>query len=118
MGAYLQDFIGKLKNTMMQSKAKNLSYCMSDIDAQSHDISEAFSHVRYQVTLCAIDLFSHLFLASEQELKVKYGAAMQVQIERVYGLQVSAKYVALSGIKNLIYLLWMTVRILSPRSKV
>ena len=48
---------------------------------------------------------------------MKYGAAMQVQIERVYGLHVSAKYVALAGIKNLIYLVWMTVRILSPRNR-
>ena len=37
---------------------------------------------------------------------------MQDQIERVYVLHVSAKYVGLSGIKNLVYLVWMTVRTL------
>ena len=37
----------------------------------------------------------------------------QAQIERVYP-HVSAKYVALRGIKNLTYLIWMVSRILSP----
>ena len=70
--------------------------------------------MRHEVTLCTLDLLTNLFLASEQELKVRYGSSMQSQIERVYGLHVSAKYVALSGIKNLIYLVWMTVHTLSP----
>ena len=87
---------------------------MADVDKQSHDIYEAEHWVLHQVTLCCLDLFSSLLLASEQELKIKYGAAMQAQIERVYGLHISAKYVALTGIKNLIYLVWMAVKILSP----
>ena len=63
---------------MVQSKTKHYSYNMADIDSQSHDIVEALTHIRHQVTLCTIDLLSNLFLASEQELKVRYGAAMQV----------------------------------------
>ena len=77
LGVYLTDFIAKLKNTMVQSKAKHFSYSMADLDTQSFDIAESLAHVRHQVTLCTLDLLSNLFLASEQELKVRYGAAMQ-----------------------------------------
>ena len=61
---------------MIQSKAKHFSYNMGDLDNQSFDIEEALYYVRHQITLCTIDLLSNLFLASEQELKIKYGAAM------------------------------------------
>ena len=68
--------------------------------------------MRCQITECAVKLFGDLFLATEQELKLKF-TNLQAQIERVYP-HVSAKYVALRGIKNLTYLLWMVSRILSP----
>jgi len=49
---------------------------MGDLDSQSFDVEEAEFYVRNQIALGALDLLSNLFLASEQELKIKYGAAM------------------------------------------
>ena len=76
-------------------------------------VSEPEDWIRKQVALCTLDLLGNLFLTTERDLQLKY-AAMQQQIERVYQLHISAKYVALSGIKNLIYLVWMAAKVLSP----
>ena len=73
---YMRNFINKLKQTMIQSKAMHFSHNMADLDSQSFDIQEAFDNVRHLVTVCMLDLLGNLFLDSEQELKVKYGASM------------------------------------------
>jgi predicted nucleic acid-binding protein len=59
-----------------------------------------------------------MLLMHERELKVKY-KEMNQQIERIHGLQMNAKYVGLSGTKNIVFGLWLiTYGFLVPKTHV
>jgi hypothetical protein len=49
-----------------------------------------------------------MLLMHERELKIKY-KEMSQQIERIHGLQMNAKYVGLTGTKNIVFGLWLII---------
>lgn len=73
------------------------------------------NHIRLQLAEKALALMSDLLLLHERELKIKY-KEMTPQIERIHGLQMNAKYVGLSGTKQIVFGLWLiTHGFLTPK---
>ena len=109
MGAYLKEISDKIKQIITLSYSKR---------AGSPEVKAAVQLINEELTLHALQIFSDLVLQSENNLKLKY-SQMQQQIETIYSKHLTAKFVGLSGAKNLVFGVWMIViQINSPIEEV
>ena len=75
------------------------------------------NQIRLQLAEKMLALMADLLLLHERDLKVKY-KEMTPQIERIHGLQMNAKYVGLSGTKNIVVGLWLlSYAFLTPKTQ-
>jgi hypothetical protein len=121
MAAFARDLADRITRTIQGTHGTNFEQTVAMLEKKGSgntvSLKGGDNRLRLQLASKMVSMMSDLLLLHERDLKVIYKEMAQ-QIERIHGLQMNAKYVGLSGTKNIVFGLWLiTYSFLIPRAQ-